>query len=73
LNPLGQRAEIRDALQFVVGQFDMKMIFDPRQKVERLEAVNSERLEKIIVSGKLCPWHREMLRRQSQNLFSGLL
>ena len=73
MNSLGQRAEIRDALQFVIRQLDMKMILDARQKIERLQAIDAQRLEKIIIGLELRSRHRKMLRRKNQNLLCCVL
>ena len=49
LDALGERAEIADALKFVVGQLDAEMLLDAREQVERLQAVDAELLEEIVV------------------------
>src|ERR1700691_611958 len=42
-------------------------MLDPRQQIKRLEAVNSERLEKIVVRRELFPRHLEMRSRKLEN------
>ena len=49
LDPAGQRSEVGDSLQFVVGKLDLKMMFQPGQQVQSLQAVNPKRLEEIVV------------------------
>ena len=49
MDALGESAEVADALKFVVGQLDMEMLLDARQQIERLQAVDAELLEEIVV------------------------
>jgi hypothetical protein len=63
LYTFGERPEITDALKFVIGQLDVKMLFEARQQIERLQAVDAERLEEVVVSAKLLARHFEMRRR----------
>ncbi len=53
LNPRRERAKIADALHFVIGQFDIEMMFEPREHFERLQTINSKFLEKIIATQKV--------------------
>src|SRR5579863_6295777 len=66
LDPVGQRSEIRYALEFVVRQLDAKMIFQPRQQIERLQAINPERLKEVIVRGELLSRHFKVSRGKVQ-------
>jgi hypothetical protein len=61
LNPPGEGAEIAHALEFVVGEFDLEMLFDVGQKVESLEAIDAELLEEIVVGTELIVLDLEML------------
>src|SRR5713226_4659325 len=72
LDAASQGAEVADALQLVVRQLDAEVVFEARQQVERLEAVNAELLEEIIVRGELFPRHLEMLRRQIEDFVGRL-
>src|SRR5579863_201769 len=40
LDSVRERTKVRYALQFVIRQFHMKVIFQPREKIECLQAVN---------------------------------
>jgi hypothetical protein len=71
-NSFGQRAEIADALHFVIGQFDAEMVFQPRQQAERLQAVNAERFEKIVVGRQRRAVNVEMRRSQIENFVNDL-
>jgi hypothetical protein len=50
----------------------VKVIFDPRQQIERLQAVNTELLEKIVVRRQLLAGHFEMGRSESQHFICGV-
>ena len=63
----GERAEIADALQFVIRQLDVEMLLEPREQVERLQAVDAERLEEIVVRLELFARHFEMRRGELQD------
>jgi hypothetical protein len=49
LNLARERAEIRNPLQFIIRQFDPKMILQLGQQIESLQAVNPQRFKKIVV------------------------
>ena len=49
LNARREGAKIAHALHFVVGKLDTEMMFKPGEHFERLQTVDSEFLEKIIV------------------------
>src|ERR1017187_3849328 len=53
LDALGECAEVADALKFVVGQLDMKMLFETGEQIERLQTVDPERFEEIVIRGQL--------------------
>lgn len=63
----GQCAEIAHTLQFIVGKLNVKMILELRQKIERLQAVDTERLEKIVVRRKLLARHLEVSGSQIED------
>jgi hypothetical protein len=60
LNPGGQCAEIRDPLKFIVGQLNVKMILQLGQEIERLQAIDSQRFEKVIVRSEPLPRNLEV-------------
>src|ERR1700757_345081 len=72
LNPAGERAEIRNALQFVVGHLDVKVILQARKQIERLQAVDVEGLEEVLVGLQLVARHFEVLCGESQNFVQRL-
>ena len=53
MDAFGKRAEIADALEFVVGQLDVEMLLDAREQIERLQAVDAELLEEIVAGVQL--------------------
>ena len=53
MDPLGESAEVAYALEFVVGELDMEMLFEAGEQVERLQAVDAELLEEIVVGREL--------------------
>jgi hypothetical protein len=73
LNPFGESAEVAYTLEFVIGQLDLKVLLDARQKIERLKAIDPELLEEIVVRRELFLRDLEMVRRQAQDFVSGIL
>src|SRR5438552_11042197 len=69
LNLLCQRPEIRHPLQFVIRQLDSEVMLEPRQQIECLQTVDSERLKKVVVGRELFPRHFKMQSRKIQDLF----
>jgi hypothetical protein len=67
LNPLGESSEVAYALKLIVWKFDLEMLLDARQEIERLQAVNTKLLEKIIVGAQLLTRDFEVLGSQAQN------
>jgi hypothetical protein len=63
-----ESAEIAHALEFVVGQLDVKMLLEAREQIERLETIDAELLEEIVAGAKLLARHLEVLGSQLQNL-----
>ena len=45
----------------------MEVIFQAGQQIERLQAVNPERLEKVVVGSEFFARHLEVARREIQN------
>src|SRR3984957_5182290 len=73
LNLPRKSPEVCDALQFIVRQLDMKMMLQPGEQFESLQAVNAERLEKVFVRIQFLPRHFEMGGRQVKNFVERLL
>ncbi len=73
MNAFGQGAEIADALEFVVRQLDVEVLLDARQQIERLQAVDSQLLEEIVVGRELLARHLEMRGGQIQHFVGGVL
>jgi hypothetical protein len=73
LNTLSQGTEIGHALEFVVRELDAEMVLEPRQQVERLQAVDAECLEKIIVGSKLLARHLEVGGRETDYFVESLI
>jgi hypothetical protein len=66
MDALGERSEIADALKFVVRKLDLEVVLDPREQVERLQAVDTELFKKIVVGSKLLSRDFEMFSCESQ-------
>jgi hypothetical protein len=49
LNALSEGAEVAHALELVVGQLDVEMLFEPAKQFKRLQAVNAQLLEEIVL------------------------
>jgi hypothetical protein len=73
LDPLGERAEVSYALEFIVGEFDVEMLFYAGEEVEGLEAVDAELFEEIVVGGKLIALDFEMFGSEAENFVGGLV
>src|SRR5271165_830449 len=73
LDPVGQRAEIRHALQFIVRQLDAKVMLELGQQIEGLQAVDAKRLEEVIVGRELLPRHLEMRGRELEDFIERLV
>jgi hypothetical protein len=67
LDPLGEGAKVGYALEFVVGELDLKVLFDAGEKIESLKAVDPELFEEIVVGGELVARNFEMFGGQTQN------
>jgi len=73
LNSGGQSAEIAHSLQFIIWQFDVEVIFQFRQQIERLQAVDAQRLEKVIVGRELLPGDLEVRGCERKNFVQCLI
>lgn len=71
--PFCQRAEIAHPLKFVVGQLDVEMLFQSCEQIESLEAVDAQRLEKIIPGIEVFARHVEMRGRQLEDFVRRLI
>src|SRR5579863_583198 len=60
LNFSRQRAKVGHALQFVIRQFDVKVVLEPGEEFESLQAVDAKRYEEILVGMQFLPRHFEM-------------
>src|SRR5581483_9165133 len=66
LNLARQGAEVAYALQFIIRQLNMKMIFQLGQQIQRLQAVDAEGLEEIVVGRESFARHLEVGRGQAE-------
>src|SRR5262244_1084107 len=73
LNALRQRAEIGDALQFVVWQLDMEMVFQSSQKIERLQAIYTQSLKEVVIGRESFARNLEVRRGEVKNLVECLV
>lgn len=73
LNACGERAEIADALHFVVGELDAEMLFETREHFKRLQTIDAELFEKIVGRRKRFSWHFEMFCCEVKNFFGRLV
>jgi hypothetical protein len=73
LDPLGERAEVRYALKFVVGELDPEMLLDAGEQVESLKAVDAEFFEEIVIGGKLLALNFEMFGGEAQDFVGGVV
>ena len=73
LNPLRQGPEIRHALQLIIRQLNPEMLFQPRQQIERLQAVNTKCLEEVAIRSKFLPRYLKMRGGQVQDFIESLI
>jgi hypothetical protein len=69
LDAFGEGTEIADALELIIGQLDVEMMFEAREQVEGLEAVDAERLEEIVAGMELRARNLEMIGGEGENFF----
>jgi hypothetical protein len=66
-------AEIGDTLQFVIGKLYIEVVLQSREQVERLQAINRQSLEKIVVRREFFTRHFEVCCRQDKNFVERLI
>ena len=71
LDPASQRPEIRDTLQLVIRQFDIEMMLQPGQQIQRLQAVDSQGREEVVIGSELFTRNFEVRRGQIQDFVKG--
>src|SRR5256885_17123285 len=69
----GEGAKVADALDFVVGKLDAKVVFEAAQKLEGLEAIDAQLAEEVVIGRKGAGGDIEMLGREFDDLLGGLL
>ncbi len=52
LYPAGKGSEVGDSLQFVVGKFDVEVMLKPGKQIQRLQAIDPESLEEVVVGSR---------------------
>jgi hypothetical protein len=65
-----ERPEIGDTLKLVIRQLDVKMLLDAGEQVERLEAIDAQLAEKIVVGIKLLARNAKVRGCEFQNFVS---
>src|SRR2546430_13016577 len=66
-------SEIRNALHFVIRQFYIEMLLHAGEQTERLQAVDAEFFEEVIVWRQALPWDFKLRGCQLQNFIQSLL
>src|ERR1700732_4543477 len=72
LDPAGESPEVGDSLQFVVWELDIEMVLEPSQQFQRLQAVNPERFEEVVIGSELLTWDLELRRRKAKDFVQRL-
>ena len=52
LDAAGQRVKVGHALHLVVGQLDAKMVFQAREQIQRLQAIDLQLFVEVVVPAK---------------------
>jgi len=73
LNALGEIPKVGHTLKFVIRQFHTKMILEAGEQFQRLQAVDPELLEKIIVRRQLLSRNTKRSRCKAQNFLNRLI
>ena len=73
LYPAGQCFEVGDSLQLVVWKFNVEVMLQPGEQVQRLQTVNPESLEEVVVGSELLARDFELRRRKIEYLFKSSL
>jgi hypothetical protein len=69
----GQRTKITYSLDFVVGQFNAEMIFQPAKELQGLQAIDAQFAEEIVIRRKRTGGHVEVFCGEIEDLLSRLL
>jgi hypothetical protein len=69
----GEGAEVAYALDFVVGEFDAKVVFEAAEEFEGLQAVDAEFFEEVVAGRERIGGNLEMLGGEVQHFLSGLV
>ena len=72
LNLSSQSAKVGHALQFVIRKLYPEVIFQFREQVERLQAVDTEHLEEVFVRREFLARHFEVRRGKREYLVERL-
>jgi hypothetical protein len=72
LDTFGESFEVADALDFIVGKLYAEVIFDAGEKLESLQAVDTEFLEEVVVGRKSASGKLEVRSGEIQYFLSGL-
>ena len=72
MDAFGEGFKVAHALYFVIGQLDVKVIFQPGKQIQRLQTVDSQLLVKIVTGFKRLVRHLKLFCRQVQNFLGGL-
>jgi len=68
----GKGPEVGDSLQFVVGKFDIEVMFKPGKQIQRLQAINPESFEEVVVGSQLFTRNLELGRGKVKYLVERL-
>ena len=69
----GEGAEVAYALDFVIRELDAEMIFEAAEKFERLQTVDAELLEEVVIRRERIGGNLEMLGGEVQHFLGGLI
>src|SRR5713226_4113505 len=72
LDPAGESPEVGDSLQFVVWELDIEMVLEPSEQFQRLQAVNPECFEEVVIGSELLTWDLELRRRKAEDFVQRL-
>jgi hypothetical protein len=73
LDSLGECAEVGDALELVIGQFDAEVVLKTSEEIEGLQAVDAESLEEVIIGREFFARDFEMGRGESENFVESVI
>src|ERR1700693_4169268 len=69
----GKGPEVGDSLELVVGQFDVEVMLKPGKQIHRLQAIDPESFDKVVVGGQLFARNLELGRGKVKYLVERLL